>query len=96
MAAKQLDSLAASTVPPRAEVVNVWLGDGPRRLAAQKRSSQRGTVNVRIFAKTDGRSVRPGWALCRRHPNFVNDCFGELKAGLGTTRLGRKQLFAGG
>jgi hypothetical protein len=36
---------------------------------------------------------RPRWALCSRHPNFVNDCFGESETDLGTTRLGRKQRF---
>jgi hypothetical protein len=33
-------------------------------------------------------------ALCYRRPNFVNDRFGESEAGLGTTRLGRKRIFA--
>src|SRR5208283_3102238 len=32
---------------------------------------------------------RQRWALSSRHPNFVNGCFGESEAGLGTARLGR-------
>jgi hypothetical protein len=39
---------------------------------------------------------RRGWALCSRHPNFVNDRFGESEAGLRTTRLGRFLPFAPG